>query len=43
MQIHIGFDFQQFGIGLHIGRGRVTIMLAWLFITLLGASHDPSA
>lgn len=39
MGVLLGFDWQQFGIGVHAGRGRVTIMLTWLFISMTKAEH----
>ena len=35
LSVVFGLDFSQFGIGLHIGRGRVTLMVLWLFTTIV--------
>ena len=35
LSVVFGLDFSQFGLGVHAGRGRVILMLSWLFVTIV--------
>lgn len=40
LSVVFGLDFSQFGLGVHAGRGRVTVMALWLFVTIV-ITHSP--